>query len=57
MMKKKNHFKKEDKRKQEKRGNFDDIQKEQLRKYEKKEKKVMCDNLQAGGKEQLKKVG
>ena len=39
-------MKKEDnKRKKEKRDNLGDIEKEQLRKYEKKGKKVMHDNL------------
>ena len=43
------------KRKKEKRDNFNDNEKEQLRKYEKEGKNVMRDNLNANEKEQMKK--
>ena len=46
MMKKKDYLEKEDnKRKKERRDSVNDDEKEQLQKYEKKGKKVMCDNL------------
>ena len=52
MMKKKRLFKKEDsRRKKEKHDNLPDDEKGQLRNYEKKGKKVMCDNVEAGEKE------
>ena len=43
--KKKNIKKKDNKRKRAKRDSLDESEKEQLRKYEKEGKKVICDNF------------
>ena len=45
MMKKRAFKKRGHQKKEEKRDNLDSDEKEQLRKYKKKGKKVMCDNL------------
>ena len=51
----KEHLKKEDNKRKEKRDNFHDNEKEQLRKHDKKGKKVMRDSLGDDEKEQVRK--